>query len=248
MVSKMSEKKTPKIDAFDLKPGRAITPKYEVVDKLGGGWEGEVYQIRERNTGIERAAKLFYPQRNPHNKTARTYACKLHRLRHCPIIIQYHTEEVIKYRNIPITVLVSEYVEGELLTNFLKKQPGGRLSPFQAIHLLHALAVGMEAIHHLNEYHGDLHSDNIIVSRYGLGFELKLLDMFHWSFPKRENIQGDVCDMIRLFYDALGGQKYYARQPDAVKRICRGLKRSLILKRFRSSSHLREHLETMSWE
>jgi len=244
----MPARKTPRIEAFDLRPGRAITQKYEVVDKLGEGWEGEVYQIRERNTGIERAAKLFYPQRNPRNKTARTYACKLHRLRHCPIIIQYHTEETIQYRGVPITVLVSEFVEGKLLSSFLKKQRGGRLSPFQAIHLLHALAVGMEAIHHLGEYHGDLHADNIIVSRYGLGFELKLLDMFHWSFPKRENIQGDVLDMIRLFYDALGGQRHYSKQPDAVKRICCGLKRSLILKRFRSSSHLREHLETMAWD
>lgn len=244
----MPAKKPPRIDAFNLKPGRNITHKYEVVSKLGAGWEGEVYQIRERNTGIERAAKLFYPQRNLRNRTARTYACKLHRLRHCPILIQYHTEETILYRGVPITVLVSEFVEGELLTSFLKKQRGGRLSPFQAMHLLHALAVGMEAIHHVNEYHGDLHADNIIVSRFGLGFELKLLDMFHWSFPKRENIQDDLCNMIRIFYDALGGQRYYARQPDAVKRICCGLKRSLILKRFRSSSHLREYLETMAWD
>jgi len=244
----MPARKLSRIDAFDLQPGRTITQKYEVIDKLGAGWEGEVYHIRERNTGIERAAKLFYPQRNPRNRTARTYACKLHRLRHCPIIIQYHTEETIQCRGVPITVLVSEFVEGELLSSFLKKQRGGRLSPFQAIHLLHALTVGMEAIHHVGEYHGDLHADNIIVSRYGLGFELKLLDMFHWSFPKRENIQGDILDMVRLFYDALGGQRHYASQPDAVKRICCGLKRSLILKRFRSSAHLREHLETMAWD
>lgn len=240
-------KKPPRIDAFDLQPGHAITRKFEVIDKLGAGWEGEVYHIRERSTGIERAAKLFYPQRNPNNRTALVYARKLHRLRHCPIVIQYHTEEIIRYRTVPITVLVSEFVEGELLSQFLTKQRGGRLSPFQAVHLLHALVVGMEAVHHAGEYHGDLHAENIIISRYGLGFDLKLLDMFHWSSPKRENIQGDVCDMIRLFYDALGGQRHYARQPDVVKRICCGLKRSLILKRFRSTSHLREYLENMVW-
>jgi serine/threonine protein kinase len=241
-------KKTPRIDVFDLKPGHTITRKYEVIDKLGAGWEGEVYHIREISTGIERAAKLFYPQRNIKNKTAMIYARKLHRLRHCPIVIQYHTEEMIRYRTIPITVLVSEFVEGELLSSFLKKQRGGRLSPFQAVHLLHALAVGMEAVHHAGEYHGDLHADNIIISRYGLGFDLKLLDMFHWSFPKRENIQDDICDMVRLFYDALGGQRHYAKQPDAVKKICCGLKRSLILKRFRNTAHLREYLENMVWD
>ncbi len=32
------------IVAFDLKPGRVIGGKYAIETKLGGGWEGEVYQ------------------------------------------------------------------------------------------------------------------------------------------------------------------------------------------------------------
>jgi len=236
-----------RIESFDLQPRRVIAGKYEVVSLLGSGWEGEVYKIRERNTRIERAAKLFFPQRNPNNKTANFYARKLHKLRDCPILIQYYTEETMMYRRIPITVLVSEYVEGELLSDFLKRQPGGRIGPFPALHLLHALAVGIECVHRLNEYHGDLHSQNVIVSRYGLRFDLKLLDMFHWAAPRRENIQDDICDLIRIFYDALGGATFYSRQPSEVKRICCGLKRSLILKHFPSTTQLRQHLETMRW-
>jgi serine/threonine protein kinase len=236
-----------RIESFDLQPRRVIAGKYEVVSLLGAGWEGEVYKIRERNTRIERAAKLFFPQRNLNNKTANFYARKLHKLRHCPILIQYYTEETMTYRRIPITVLVSEYVEGELLSDFLKRQPGGRIGPFPALHLLHALAVGIECVHRLNEYHGDLHPQNVIVSRYGLRFDLKLLDMFHWAAPRRENIQDDICDLIRIFYDALGGATFYSRQPPEVKQICCGLKRSLILKQFPSTTHLRHHLETMRW-
>jgi serine/threonine protein kinase len=236
-----------KIESFDLPPGRVIARKYEVVSKLGGGWEGEVYKIRERSTKIERAAKLFFPLRNLRNKTSNFYARKLHKLRHCPILIHYYTEETMSYRRIPITVLVSEYVEGEMLSDFLKRQPGGRLLPFQALHLLHALVVGMECVHRLREYHGDLHTDNVMVSRYGLRFDLKIMDMFHWSAPKRENIQDDIVSLIRLFYDALGGAKYYTRQPDEVKAICCGLKRTLILKKFPTVSHLRQFLETMQW-
>ena len=52
------------IDSFDLKPGRILARKYEVVARLGGGWEGEVYHVRELLTGIERAAKFFFPRRN----------------------------------------------------------------------------------------------------------------------------------------------------------------------------------------
>lgn len=242
-----TRKKENSIDSFNLSEGRILARKYEVISNLGSGWEGEVYKIRERNTGIERAAKLFFPHRNIRNKTSQFYAKKLHQLRHCSIVIQYHTEEQIIYRKTPITVLVSEYVEGELFSNFLKKQPGKHLSPFQSLHLLHALTKGIEQIHNLKEYHGDLHPENIIVRRYGLSFDLKLLDMFHWSTPKRQNIQDDICDLIRIFYDALGGARLYNKHPQPVKTICCGLKRSLILKKFKTTKQLREHLETLRW-
>jgi len=236
------------IESFDLKPGRILARKYEVVSRLGGGWEGEVYMIREKNTHIERAAKLFFPQRNPRNKTAKAYARKLHKLRGCPIVIHYHTEEIVSLRRQEITVLVSEYVEGELLSGFLKRQSGSRLHASQAVLLLYSLVVGLEPIHRAREYHGDLHSDNIIVESYGLNFHLKILDFFHWPGPKREGMQDDICYLIRILYDALGGARFYVRQPAVIKHICLGLKRSLIVKRFPTVTHLRLHLEALRWE
>lgn len=243
----MAQNKPAPIDAFDLYPGTTIARKYEVISKLGSGWEGEVYKISELKTGIERAAKLFYPHRNVHNRASKFYAKKLHKLRQCPVLIQYHTEEIMRRRSQEITVLISEYVEGELLSEFLKRFPGKRLRPFQALHLLYALTKGMEPIHLLNEYHGDLHSENIIVNRFGLNFELKLLDMFHWSGSKVENRQSDICDLVAVFHEALGGARHYSRQPGPVKYVCCGLKRSLILRKFRTMSQLREHLELMQW-
>jgi len=235
------------VDSFDLQAGRKIAGKYEVLSLLGAGWEGEVYKIREIRTGIERAAKLFFPQRNPGNKTAKHYARKLHKLRQVPILIQYHTEEILVVRKMSITVLISEYVEGDLLSEFLKKFPGGRLHPYQALHLLYALTCGIKEIHLLNETHGDLHTDNIIVNRFGLEFDVKLLDLFNGSTPKTLTRQTDICELIRVFYDSLGGMKYYSKMPRTVKEICCGLKRSLILDRFRTISHLREHLESLDW-
>jgi tRNA A-37 threonylcarbamoyl transferase component Bud32 len=236
-----------KVESFDLEPGRILARKYEVVSRLGSGWEGEVYKIRELGSGIERAAKLFFPHRNVGNRVADTYARKLHRLRECPIVIQYHQQETLQFRRTPVTVLISEYVEGVLLSDYLSRQRGRRLHVFQAIHLLHALAVGIESIHHQGEYHGDLHSDNIIVRRLGLSYELKLLDFFHLGRSRRENRRADICDVIRIFYDALGGQARYRYQPREVKTICCGLKRSLILDRFPTASSLRVHLETQAW-
>jgi tRNA A-37 threonylcarbamoyl transferase component Bud32 len=237
------------IDTFALVPGRTLARKYEIVSRLGGGWEGEVYRIREKWTGIERAAKLFFPHRNVRNKAAKFYARKLHKLRDCPIVIHYHTEETVLIRKTPITVLVSEYVEGELLSDFLARQPGRRLHPFQALHLLPALVKGIECVHRMREYHGDLHPGNVIVERHGIGFDLKILDFFHWEqAAKREGLQDDILFLVRLFYDSLGGAHFYGKQPKPVKEICCGLKQSLILARFPTATHLRQHLETMRWD
>ena len=241
-------KRSHSVDSFDLQPGRIIARKYEIIGQLGTGWEGEVYKIVELSTGIERAAKFFYPQRNLRNKTASRYAKKLHLLRHCPIIIQYHTEEQFTFHRIPITVMISEYVQGQLLSEFINRQPGKRLNAFQALHFLYALIQGLEPVHHLGEYHGDLHEDNIIISRYGLGFELKLLDTFHWQQSRTLNIQQDLIDAIVIFHALLGGKKYYAKQHKVIKNICCGLKHSLIIRKFKNAHRLREHLENLNWD
>ncbi len=253
-VSKNSPHNKPKrhrtsefADGFDLAAGRVLARKYAVIRSLGTGWEGEVYLVRECATGIERAVKLFFPHRNQRDKAAKYYAAKLHKLRNCSIVIQYHTQETLQLRGVPITALVSEFVEGELLSDFLARQPGKRLSPFQALHLLHALACGMERVHQMREYHGDLHGDNIIVQHYGLNFDLKLLDFFQWGASRSDNVRDDVIDLIKIFYESLGGRRTYSRQPPEVKAICRGLKRSLILQNFTTAGRLRRYLETMEW-
>jgi hypothetical protein len=247
-VVKPSKSGRRRIEEFDFQPGRVLAGKYEVLSRLGAGWEGEVFKVREINMGIVRAAKFFYPHRNPRDRNANFYAKKLHKLRVCDVLIQYHTHETIRFKGTPVTFLVSDYVEGELLCELLKRQQGKRLTVFEGLHLLHSLVAGIECIHLLGDYHGDIHDENIIVNRYGLGFEVKLVDLFHWGAPKASNIHQDVCDLIRVFYDVIGGAKRYARHPPVVKEICCGLKRTLILQKFRTAGQLREHLETVEWD
>jgi serine/threonine protein kinase len=239
--------KPPAIESFHLAPGGILAGKYEVTGFLGVGWEGEVYKLREIDTGIDLAGKFFFPQRNIRGKTLRVYARKLHKLRSCPILIQYHTSDTCRIEGFDVRFLVSEYVEGELLSKFLARQRGKRLEMFDGLHLLHALAKGMEIIHNKKEYHGDLHTENIILRRYGISFDVKLLDLYHYGPAQAVDLHDDVCDLIRIFYDAIGGKERYSRQPRVVKKICRGLKRSLILKQFRTAGQLRQYLETLDW-
>ena len=232
---------------FNLQPGRVIAKKYEVVSLLGAGWEGEVYKILELDTNIERAAKIFYPEHNHKERAVKFYARQLHKLRNCPILIQYHTKERFMFNKVLMTMLISELVDGILLSEFIKSLPGKRMTAFEGLHLLYALARGVEQIHGLNEYHGDLHSENVIVNKYGLEFDLKLMDLYLQNDSKRESQKDDIVGLIHILYEALGGQKHYAKQSEAIKYLCCGLKSSLILKKFKTVGQLRLHIETMSW-
>jgi serine/threonine protein kinase len=184
-----------KIVSFDLAPGQRIGDTYRVEEFLGGGLEGEVYRVTELQTRVRRAAKLFYPQQNQGNRAARVYAQKLDRLRHCPIVIQYHHAETLAVGRTPVTCLVSEYVDGILLSDFVAAHPGRRLPPFKALHLLYALARGLEQIHACQEYHGDLHAGNILVRPRGIFFEVRLVDFHHLGQPSAAHRRDDIVDL-----------------------------------------------------
>ena len=233
---------------FDFASGRKIAGKYEIERLLGSGWEGEVYAIVERATGIRRAAKFYYPHRDPMGKAAITYARKLDALRHCPILMQYHHQEVAYVKRRKVTVVISELVEGQKLSEFLLAQPGGRLSTFEALYVLHTLVKGIAPIHARGEYHGDIHDENIMIRRFGVGFDVKLLDFFDLGRPGKDKIRKDVLNLVEVFHAIVGGRARYSDQPKVVKDIIRGLKDSLILERFQSAGDIQRHLESLQWE
>ncbi len=237
-------RKPPKIEKFDLQPGRILGGTYEVEAFLGGGYEGEVYRVTEFRTGVPRTAKLFFPHRNEKGKEALAYARKLEKLRDCPIVIQYHHVETIKFRRNEVTCLISEFVEGQQLSQFIQSHPGKRMPPYKALHVIHALVSGLEEIHWKNEYHGDIHSDNILIMPRGIFFDVKLIDFYNLGRSNKERRKEDILDVAHLLYEAIGGPKWYAKAPQEIKDICRGLRRDLILKHFPTIRHLREHLET----
>lgn len=235
------------IEQFNLVKGKKISNRYTVLELLGGGLEGEVYKVTEAHTNKERAIKLFYPKRNSQFKVSTRYAKKLDKLRESPIVMDYLSHEIIRFKDTKIACLVSEFIEGELLGHFVNKQRGKRLGIFPAIHLLYSIVVGVESIHAEGEYHGDLHTDNIIIKRFGLEFDLKIIDLHHWGDSKKDNRDEDIVKIIRIFYDILGGQKHYNKLPSSIKYIICGLKRGLILQRFKDIYTLRIHLESMDW-
>lgn len=218
-----------------------------MIELLGAGYEGEVYKVSELHTKRLRAVKIFYPKRNHQFKVSVKNSQKLDKLVDCPIVVDYYGHEIIKLKGEKVAMIVCEFVEGEMLSGFVSKQKGKKLGVFPAIHLLYSLSLGLEYIHLNGEYHGDLHTDNIIIKRFGLEFDIKIIDFHHWGDSKKDNREEDIIKTIRIFYDILGGQKFYSKLPPSLKYIICGLKRNLILERFKTISHLRSHLEQMDW-
>lgn len=233
---------------FDLPAGRLIGGKYEVIAHIGHGWEGEVYRVVERATGAIRAAKLFLPERNPRDRAVLFYARKLERLRDCRMVIQYHHVERMRVRNEDVTALVSEYVEGTRLDRLVAAARGARLSEFEALCIVHELACGLEELHAQGEYHGDLHSANILARRRGVRFELKLVDFHDRGRGGVRHRQDDLVEVARLLRDLIGGTARYAKCSPAVRRIVCGGRRDLVARRYPSAAHLRRHLETFDWD
>lgn len=240
--------KSGKIQGFDFEAGELINGRYEIISKIGEGWEGEVYLVEEVATGIERAAKFFFPHRNVREKTSRLYAQKVHKLHTCPAVVQYHSYETVTHFDQQVAFLVSEFVEGKPLSIFLQEHPGKRISDFEALHLLYSLTLAIEDIHRKGEYHGDIHSGNIIVEQYGLRFGLKILDFFHYLGQKNESKKDDILGCIHIYHEALGGAKTYAKHDPYVKEIICGLKGSLIIHKFPNITRLRLYLENLHLE
>jgi len=232
---------------YDLRPGLTLGRNYYIVDYLGGGWEGEVYKVEERRTGIIRAAKIFYKFRRPTERQLKQYAQKMFRLRNCQVITQYIHRDVARIKRESVEILVSDFVDGEILSKYLTKQPRKRMGYFEAMHLLYALASGVEQIHYLGEYHGDIHSDNIMVKRRGIGFDVYLIDFFDLGRASKEKIQYDVYDLISIMYEAIGGKVGYMNAGEQIHEIVCGRKHSLIQKKYKNAGQLRQFLENLEW-
>jgi len=232
---------------FGLSPGDRLTWRYEVIERIGSGTEGEVYKIREKTTGLTRAAKLYFQTRKNNPKRFVKYARKLDALRDCAIVIKYLTAEEVWINDQFIYCLISEYFGGMMLNELLKEYRGKRMPAFEALNLIYNLVEGLEEIHSRKEFHGDLHTGNIFVERRGVFFQLRTIDFHDWGRSAAEERRADVLATVRLLYDLVGGRAFYQKQPQAIKDICLGLRSDLILKKFPTIFHLRAHMESFEW-
>ncbi len=232
---------------FGFPPGKVLERRYSLGNPIGSGWEGEVYHLTETQTGIERVVKFYYPERNPDRRRTIRLARRFHRLRECSVVLQYHHYGEIIWRRQPVDYMVSELASGRVLDDFLDDQPQRTLAAFEALHLVQAVASGVAEIHDLGAYHGDIHEDNILVERQGLGFRVRLIDLYLHPSGTNGHQRHDVVDIAALLYTLIGGKRGYSTSPDIVKQIVCGRQRARLFRKFPNARALCEFMVSYDW-
>jgi serine/threonine protein kinase len=161
--------------------------------------------------------------------------------------MHYRTQETVSIAGLPVSFVVWDQINGMQLEDFVAQQKDGRLSLFEALHLLHAVASGLDAIHSMQEYHGNIAAENIIVRRKGIGFQVKLINMSLEDRPVSRTIYEDVVNLVKIFANIVTPPRHSAKIPDSVKSLYSNLKTVRTSDRLKNAGALKKHLETMLW-
>ncbi len=147
----------PRLKSFKLRRGTAING-YTICQRLGSGWEGEVYRVREDYSQGQRVLKLFDPAQY-RSKQMADYCPKLEKLSEISGIIRFYHAGYWDRRD--CYYLVMEYVEGTPLQQLISRHP---LPLFKVLRVIRDLLRIVRDCHDLRCCVGDIHSDNIILT------------------------------------------------------------------------------------
>ena len=172
MVKKgyMSEEQVRQVVTQQGRDKRSVIPGYEIVEKLGQGAFGAVYKARQLSLDRPVAIKILPPSLAKNEgfiarfmREARAVA----KLSHPNIVQGIDVNRAAGYY-----YFVMEYIDGETVTEFLKRE--GRLEERQALNIAKQIAAALSHADKHGMVHRDVKPDNIMVARDGTA---KLCDL-----------------------------------------------------------------------
>ena len=136
--------------------GESLLARYEIIGFLGEGGMQEVYLAQDRTFGRKVAVKV--PKNESASKRFTRSARLSAKVTHPNVAktLDYLTDERCDY-------LVEEFIDGRNLQERLDNE-FLRLDPHLAAHIIHLIAKGVAASHHVGVMHRDLKPSNIMVS------------------------------------------------------------------------------------
>ena len=217
----------PQADAPAVDPwvGRLLHDKYRILDVIGVGGFGTVYEARdERGAGNVVAIKILKPHvaARPHLlQTFKSEARRATRLNH-PNIVDW---KVFDETGDGVQYFVMERLVGEELADLLERE--GRLVPERAVRMLLAITEALCAAHHLGPDESILHLDlkpaNIFVipPRAGTEERIKVLDFGIGQYVGRE--EEELQPLNEPVRHATSDGKAETRAPHRTSLVFRGL-------------------------
>jgi serine/threonine-protein kinase len=170
---------------------------------------GDVYVVRDTVINRKAALKTIRPDTNLPPKELIEMRQRFYReaqtagaLNHPNIVTVYDVGE-----DLGMSYIVMEFVEGETLTQWMKRQ---RFSVAQIKHVIYHAAMGLDFAHGNGVFHRDVKPDNIMVSKTGL---VKVMDFgiartLESSLTKTGSVIGTPAYMSP---EQVNGQKIDAR-------------------------------------
>ncbi len=135
-------------------------PGYELLQRIGKGAMGSVYQAKHLASGREAAVKILSPELSFRRELVARFereAAALRAFRHPNVVAIFDSGS---YGHTHYYGM--EYIEGTNLRRFLKK---GALPLPQAIHYMRLILRGLKAAHDRGIIHRDLKPENVLVER-----------------------------------------------------------------------------------
>ena len=164
--------------------GAIIADRYLVLSKIGEGGMGQVYLAEHVKMGRKSAVKVMNPGTvNDADAISRfnREAANASRISHQHVAQVYDFGETAD----GLIYLAMEYVEGEPLTDILKRD--GALPPERAGEIVRQAGEGLAVAHDMGIVHRDLKPDNIMLAKFRDGSDcVKVVD---FGIAKAANIE-----------------------------------------------------------
>jgi serine/threonine-protein kinase len=184
-------------------PGQIIDGKYRIVRLLGMGGMGSVFE--GENVRIKRkvAIKMLHGSVSDQPEVIARFEREAQA---AALVGSEHICEVLDLGELPdhTRYMVMEYLEGETLSNVIKKN--GRLRPQQSIPILSQILEALGSAHQAGIIHRDLKPDNVFIlpQRGGIQNFVKILD---FGVSKFSQASGESMNVTRA--GAVVGTPYY---------------------------------------
>ena len=165
---------TPPVDPDDRRVGTSVCrQRYQIWRRVADGGMGRVYQAYDTSKNANVAVKVLHPEVAMDNVALERFKREYALSSELP---HEHIVEVLDFQQTDDDsyALVMEYLEGEELREFLKRETV--IPPARLVRILAQLAIGLKQPHTMHLVHRDIKPDNVFLCHTEDGPLVKLLD------------------------------------------------------------------------